>query len=330
MKKVLVLIIVLICFGCATPIYVEVNKPSEVDMTGARNLVIEDAKYIEDEVGLGDIFNGIIMIGSAINSEETGPYLYRHEAKVREKVINYTSSRIKQAFKNTSYFTLHDESSQYSDNTEVQALFKSNLKNIKIDAEKYYEDVTVYNEETEDEETIQELYCKYRISYQYKYRVVSIVDKSTITSGTYNKSDEITSKYNERGSIDLISIFKGYVNSISKDITKKLAPYVVAETRYLLKDKAKDPELKEANSLAYDQYYKESFDIYYDNWKRTHNPAAGYNAAILYEALGNIEQAVELMKEVVSVTNNEDAVKEYSRLKMSLNESNVVKKQFGT
>jgi tetratricopeptide (TPR) repeat protein len=97
-------------------------------------------------------------------------------------------------------------------------------------------------------------------------------------------------------------------------IAKQIAPYKEVVYRALMKDKTKDPDMEKANEFVKNNDYDSALDTYLGVWKRSKNPAAGVNAGIMYEALGDLDSALATVKAVVDETANKTAMGEYNRL----------------
>jgi hypothetical protein len=81
-----------------------------------------------------------------------------------------------------------------------------------------------------------------------------------------------------------------------------------------MKDKMKDPRMEQADELVKGKLYDAALEIFLDVWQDTGNVAAGFNAAILYEITGDLERAIAQMKELVRLTGEQKAMREYNRL----------------
>jgi hypothetical protein len=74
--------------------------------------------------------------------------------------------------------------------------------------------------------------------------------------------------------------------------------------------------MKDADALVKDGAYGRALDAYLKIWARSFNPAAGVNAAIMYEVTGQLDDAVDFLeKTVLKKIPNEKATKELERLK---------------
>ena len=81
-----------------------------------------------------------------------------------------------------------------------------------------------------------------------------------------------------------------------------------------MKDKTDDPRMEQADELVKGRIYDAALDLFLEVWDDTGNPAAGFNAAILYEITGDLDTAIAQMKEVARRTGEKKAMREYNRL----------------
>jgi hypothetical protein len=111
-----------------------------------------------------------------------------------------------------------------------------------------------------------------------------------------------------------VDMYKSITDSFMPFVARQLAPYRVQESRVMMKDKSKDSDMKAADKYVKGGVYDRAFEIYLDVWKRTQNPAAGHNAAILYEVMGDIDSAITLMRQVVDKYPDKKIMKQFNRL----------------
>ena len=110
-----------------------------------------------------------------------------------------------------------------------------------------------------------------------------------------------------------IEMYKTIVDSFMPTVARQLAPYTVNESRKLMKDR-KNPMMKIAGKYAKNGVYDEAMDIYLELWEENDNPAAGHNAAILYEVTGNVDAAIAIIREVLDRYPEKKILKQYNRL----------------
>jgi thioredoxin-like negative regulator of GroEL len=73
--------------------------------------------------------------------------------------------------------------------------------------------------------------------------------------------------------------------------------------------------MKDAKTLVENKAYDKALAIYLDVWAKAKNPAAGTDAAIMYDILGRLDDALTLIDQVASESGDKSAIKEQARLK---------------
>jgi len=115
-------------------------------------------------------------------------------------------------------------------------------------------------------------------------------------------------------------------------IGRDLAPYTVSETRVLMVEKTKDKGLKAKMKSAHSHVtagsYRAALNAYMAIYEEYGNIAAIYNAAIMQEALGDLEAAAALMERASTDTGNPKAANEIARLNNRIREQATVEQEY--
>ncbi len=120
------------------------------------------------------------------------------------------------------------------------------------------------------------------------------------------------SYYEYDSATDLFSyLIDGFVSTI----TKRLTPHYVTTYFDFMSNKPKVDSLKEAYKLTDNGNYRTALDLFVAEYKRSGHVAAGYNAAILYYALGQYDDALLLAYDVYKTSGNSRALELYYDLK---------------
>jgi hypothetical protein len=101
-------------------------------------------------------------------------------------------------------------------------------------------------------------------------------------------------------------------------LTREIAPYITRELRFLETDKSGDPAMRAADSLVRQDRYIDALKIYEMVYDSQGNFAAGFNAAVLTETVGDGEKAVAMMEELAARSGNPKAVTEAERMRERL------------
>lgn len=334
MKRIITILTALLITGCATSVPINVTKPAEVNMAGARTIAVMDVNYSE---------SGVIDLGRLFSQPLTTIFFGDSEKeRINNDVIKYTTSSLTMSLLNTGYFTIvsSKELSQYFNDTGdvnpvsigvksgADAIIVGDITRMDYEDRTYFQKVSIYNNTEEEYEERDIEYIDREVEFSLSYRVIDTGTGAILASRSFTEqrkdSQPIHDKYYLKSQV---SLFQECVDDIMIDIARQLAPYVVTEYRYLLKDESKSDELKRAVKFVEGGLYQEAYEIYINNWNSSLNPSAGYNAAIMHEALGRIEEAADLMKEVAVKTGNKESMNEHQRLLKVLKEQEELKKQ---
>lgn len=330
MKKSLYIfaLFVLSCIfsSCATKVRYEVVRPAELDLNGAKTISVLPIKpyayfHIRSDTSLVEI-----VLGSYFGLFDSVSYDER-------KAIDYIQTSIEKGL----------IASPYIDVVSSDAVKKSVEKGYLNPADVYLTgEVTYYN--VNDRVTSERVAVedkrpdpngkknKTYVTIDYYYRDVTMDFKYQIVDGSTNKIicyDKI-SMSNSSGRYssvrDLPSPYSLLQNNLSNSVAKilkELQPYVVTKSITLLEDKSKDPDMKNANELAKNYNIKDSYKLYSKIYKEKDLFEAGYNAAILKQALGELSEAQELMDNLYEKTYDSRAYKALAEIE---NEIRLAKK----
>jgi hypothetical protein len=115
-------------------------------------------------------------------------------------------------------------------------------------------------------------------------------------------------------------------------LNRDVAPWSIEEKRALMDETSKNKELKQrmkdAQALVKEGSYKSAFNAYVRIYEDTESLAAGYNAAIMTEILGDLPGAIERMWLLEEVTGNPKATAELARMRQTLAEGQALDEKF--
>ncbi|HZJ88527.1 MAG TPA: hypothetical protein VFC80_05175 [Sphaerochaeta sp.] len=120
--------------------------------------------------------------------------------------------------------------------------------------------------------------------------------------------------YLQRVAPSLISLYKELAAKMTADLVKQLAPSWKSERVSLMAVKPKSPESKEAQSAVDSGNYRRAYTLYNQIWLQEGSGAAGYNAALLLEVMGEFDQALELSDQVYRQTGSTEAYRALLRV----------------
>lgn len=337
-KVIAIITVFVLSLGCATSVAVRITKPAEVNMSGARNIALFDFSYPRKGFQLNNQ-NDIIEFLFAQAFDQEVP-----EDSLEKQMADYTSSKLVSALVNTDYFTVLSpkdvtQAMIGADNPDLgvtdiglllgaEAVIVGSIDRMDSQETEYINTVMVYNKITKKYVEVEKDWIERNVVISVTYRVIDVNDGRMYASKTLEqrRSDD-TELENELQLQSYELMYKSGVDSIIKLIARQIAPYEVTERRYLKKDKMKDDRMKQADEFVKGGIYEKAFNIFMTIWEDSSNPAAGYNAAIMMEVMGDIDGAIAMMETVMDSYPEQDIMSEYNRLLDTKEEMAVVADQ---
>ncbi len=327
--------VLLLISGCATSIALDVVKPAEVNMSEYTHLALFDIEPYE--FSLLDLTGTIIidfLAGRDID-QPTGFTLF-----IERDVAQGFERSILRELSSTGYFTVIPPSqlrayrksgSSGAYNSEVlMNNFDVTASLIgRIEDMRFYEDVIEEEVEVDDGSgtMVTELRRTFyqEVSIDFSYSILDLRTNQIIStkylSGSRKRATLIEDEETFRAP-RLLDMYETIIADIASRMRYQLVPRTVREYRYLKRDEMDDPDMETADKLVKTGNYNRALSLFIEIWYATENIAAGYNAAILYEVLGQYRQAVSFMQEVADVTGNPDALRKVAELKESMESYN--------
>lgn len=128
------------------------------------------------------------------------------------------------------------------------------------------------------------------------YQVVETGTNRVISKDEYNFSDKSDKEKDWRKVSSTYTVLSPYLGTVVNLIMKDFAPHT--ETRELTLLKAKGKDMKEADKLAGKGQLVQARNSFLSIYNSTGLFEAGYNAALLYEAVDEYDEALRLMNRV--------------------------------
>lgn len=327
------LLCVLAALGCScgSSVKIKVLKPAEINMADMRKISILPFDYTPTGIdSFGDFFVHVLADSIDLQSRENR-YLKESAAYATDKVVD--------TLHHTGYFQIINAgpvqdiktfSSQKSRAVEIGAklgvdailigkINKGNCKRLSFN-----------KEESHNGKKNQVPWIRQKCDFAISYQVINTTTDTIIARKHYSrhKESEVV-EYNKFSLPEPDEIFKSFIDDFLPEIARQLAPYTVLESRKLLKDETENPFLGRAFELIDSEQYEEAQIMFYKQWQNTGNPVAGYNAAILNEALGKMDKAIEIMAQLEQ--RHQDALykKEGLRLRTARDEQRTVREEAG-
>lgn len=322
--SVLTLLVVLV--SCATSVKMEITRPAEVNMAGAKKVAVmdfgvppeNDRAWSYDELWARALAK---LLDLSVSRQPT----------LAEKVAQYTTERMIGTLTQTNYFEVVNPAdisraitaSNKSNPNPImigqlvgaQAIIVGDITTLVSKTEQKYRTEKVKDKKTGLETEQSVLYLKRTLTLKLTYRAVNTTTGTIMATKTLEDSNNREVKYEDKGTLQAEEeVFKAMIDRMLPTIAKQIAPYKETVYRGLMKDEMKDPEMARADEFVKNKIYDSALDVYLGVWKRSKNPAAGVNAGIMYEVLGDLDAAIATVKNVVDATQNKKAMGEYRRL----------------
>lgn len=305
MKKRFLMILVAVAIAvlavsCATSVSVKVTRPAELDMRGAKSIAV--LPFQPSRVKL--------FRGRGSRKSFLGLFIdFFNEGNPEEnRTIDLLTRELSKTFASSEDLALIDanvvrRALEYNEEPPCDAyltgqvtdfnyrIHDRDVKKKNEDGDVYYE--TVYYSEAE---------------IDILYQVVDARTEEVIAYKTVSFKNS-SSEYERRSECpDAYDLLKYRMIDLAETIAKQVQPYDVYVHLTLLDDKEKNPENKVANELADNGLIDESLEKYQAFYDKTGNWVAGYNAALLLQAKGQLYEAKDLMSKVVDATAEKKAI----------------------
>lgn len=335
MKKRISFYSIIICFcfmflSCATTVNVKLTRPAHLDLNGARTIAILPIKpcayYKEYNTSLGMeiLINSFYQIFDIRDPDE-------------QLAIDSLRTQIERGLLDSPYIKL--VSSDAVENAKRKGYL--NPADVYLTGEVTYFDVSDSKSEERklvkaakgDQKAEYEIvrYWKRTAYFNFKYQVVdSSTDK--VISFDEIRMEETSSRYESKSLLPgTYSLLESDIRYAAKRILQELQPYVVTKSIKLLEVKTKDKDLKArmkaADELAENNQINTASAEFQKIYEETGIVEAGYNAAILQEALGNLSIAETMMEKVYLQNPDSRVAKGLSDIRNEINMANRLKNQ---
>lgn len=271
--------------SCATSVSFPVERPAEIDSRGATSIAI-----------------------LPFSSGNMGRFHYNFGTDTKI-IANYIQEQFQNRILRSGFFTL--VSSQGLPN---KSGLSSSFSDLRIQGNIYNFSNMVKKIPVETEDKKKKLYLyKREVTLSVKYEVVYSQTNEILYSTTQHIEEESSEYANLREVPSGFSLISSDLSSRINTIAKKLMPYTTTRHLSLLKYKTKDPEIKEAMDTAHkltkQGLYPLAQSAFMNMYQQQGIFEAGYNAAILLEVTGQLNEAEELMGQLFIATKNPKAEK---------------------
>ena len=271
--------------GCATTVTYKVDRPADLDLNGARSIAIESvivpsdtvvAQYIENTLAKRINQGGYYTVYTSRDRRSNADVYFDAEIVVFE--VNDSSRQVK--VENPNYIPLKPG----------ERRVEKRGSNINTTEKYIYE--TRYTR---------------KVHFVMNYSFINGINDKTIATKQCEftkSSSETTDKSSLSDPIDLL---RYDLNCLVDDVLYAIQPYQETCSVTLLEDETKSEDMKQADKLADKGQLVDSYRIFKRVYDQSGYFVAGYNAALLQLAMGNLSQAKAEMQDVYKTSGDQRA-----------------------
>ena len=329
-KSILLTLCFFMLFSCATTVNVRLTRPAQLDLNGARTIAVLPFKpgqyYVEYDTSLGKtiLINTFYQIFDIKNPDE-------------QLILDSLRGQIERGLLDSPYIKLVS-----SDSVE-RAIKKGTLNPADVyltgevsyfNIEDHYgEEKKLIKPETDEHKAEYAIvpYWVREVSLVFRYQVVDSSSDKVIAYDAYRCNVSSSRIESRKAMPSAYSLLESDIKKAAKKILQELQPYTVTKSIKLLESKTKDKSLKErmkaADELADNSMLEKASAEFTKIYEETGLVEAGYNAAILQEALGNLSLAEEMMLEVYQRYPDNRVAKGLDDIRYEINQANRLNKQ---
>ena len=318
-------------FSCASTVKVKLTRPAELDLKGARTIAVLPIapynyykQYNDLSLGQEILVNLFYQIFKINDPDE-------------QQIIDNLYSRVEHGLLSSPYIKLVSSDS-------VETAIRKNTLNpadvYLIGQVSYFSQKWVTSEKkkevkaAKDNQLAEYIIVKYyrrEVEFHFNYQIVDSATNKIIASDQYRCT---VSSYNFEDKKEVpsaYSLLESDIKKAAEKILHQLQPYVETKSIKLLETKTKDKILKErmkaADKLAKDSYLQSASQEFTRIYEDTDLIEAGYNAAILQEALGNLSLAEKMMEELYQAHPDSRVAKGLSDIRYEITQAKKLQKQ---
>lgn len=329
-KFALYLFVVLFCFSsCATTINVKFQRPAKLDLNGAKTIAVLPIKPYQFKSSadvMVFVLEYVFLDYDKCNPDEKrciDQLKYDiEEGLARSPYITLVhSAEVENAIKN--HYT--NPADVYFTGEVTDFYIKDNVHNVRIPVDHY----TIDEEGNKIKRTEYQYVENFSrsVSLSLRYQIVDSYSAKVLATSSIDLYDSSIEYEHKRDLPSAYSILKYDLSNAANKILKELQPYTVTKSITLLKDKSKNPDMKNADKLASSNYLVESYNEFYRIYEETGLFEAGYNAAVLKEAMGMLSEAQNMMNDLYNKTKDKRAYDALIDINNEIYQANKLKNQ---
>ncbi len=342
----LILVALVSLASCASTVQVKGLVPAEIDLGKYRNLAVASTKsfsfnsYSRPSAWVRSMGAGNISVASGI------------PRNLEAQVASYATDRLVNTLQQTGFFRLIQpevtdayiagasvglDSFSLLRQSGATALLNSSINYMDCDEYVYSKLRTKWVTVDESGNTVPghevvvgtDYYLVQTATVTFSYSIIDLSTGSILAARSF--SDKVNREV-ELGRYDsfapsVVPLYTKMIDAFQGGLRKQLAPSWVTKTIYLMDNKPKN----EAAKAAYKQVDKGNIQIAYalflDQWTEARHVPSGYNAALMLEAVGDLNGAIGLLQQVYDYSHNVQCYESLLRMQQALVEQTKAEEQ---
>jgi len=331
--------------SCTTMVSVKNLVPSDVNMGQYKDLAITPTQIYSKSVSWPKIKQG--------DSDRDIDLSSFTSMNLQQQVANYTQNSLENSLSRSDFFNLTDpistqnlitagkvigQSQKIFVDAGVSAILATKISDLDYNQTIEMDDATMINSIGVSTDSTN-YYLHQEADIEISYSVIDVLQQNVITSGSIEKTAEKdtlvatwiddydgagTEKFTQITHVapDLEDLFEDCIDEIVEEIRNKLAPQYSYSNVFLMKNKPELKSVKNTYKVARKGNYTLAYNEFYNAWTSSRHIASGYNAAILLQAIGKMDEAEKLMEEVYNYSGNPKILDRLNTMKQNLKDYN--------
>ena len=313
----LLVIIALAFTGCATTVSMRYMVPAEINLAPYKNLAITSAEPYR--------FTAATSPDSVLRDMSgTSPYKVASGFSygAERQIAQHLTTRVVNDLTRTDYFNLlkppasDDLGSNLGRFKErgYDGLLTLHITDLRVEEYVYGQEDTVTIPpavEGEEPTVVKELrhYVMQKVSISVDFMVRDTATGNTVVLKSFSNGQEKTYRIepDSKGAKEAPNLYawlSPMVEEFSRSFAQMVAPRWVTKSVALMENKPENPRVEYAFKEAKEGSLQVALDGFLNEWKSSKHVPSGYNAALILESFGRIEEALELIDEVWRYSGN--------------------------
>ena len=327
---IMVLILIFSVMGCATSVTMRYMVPAKINMVDYRSLAVFSVEPYRFP-----FFDNPPSVIPDMSGTSPSTVFSGFAGGTERRIAKYLTDRIEDDLRDTDYFTLLTPPRSdavgigYS---ELRMMGYDALLRVRVtdlDVEEYIfakEETVVVPPDVEGGQPTTETVLRHHVMQKVGMDVVfSLIDTAT---GKIIASEQFSDHYEQSYKLDkdlpptvasppLYDKLVPMAREFSKRFSQLVAPRWESRSVSLMKNKPENRRVEQAYLMAKEGNLRLAFEEFEDEWDRSSHVPSGYNAAIILESLGEMEEAIQLMEDVWRTSGNRTVGNRLERMRRS-------------